>query len=254
MSAQKRKVDGQNEAANKRKASKRPAVTPFSLAVDGGPQWRTDGTSVIFKRRISKRMFEKVACFDLDKTLVHTKGSCPFPRRPDDWVFFNDRVKAKLHELHDQKFKLVVFSNQAGIQTRLDGVLATRLKSRIDQILRAINLPVDVFLATSKDRYRKPETGMWEFFMDKVMRDLGGEQLELDMRSSFFVGDAAGRHHDHSDSDKKFAENVGLRFMLPEEFFKAEDGADDNGTMDTPKAIDRSQDTPTHATTEDKQG
>lgn len=46
--------------------------------------------------------------------------------------------------------------------------------------------------------------------------------------SSFFVGDAAGRPHnhelkqqaDHSSADKDFAANVGIKFYTPNEFFR----------------------------------
>jgi bifunctional polynucleotide phosphatase/kinase len=40
------------------------------------------------------------------------------------------------------------------------------------------------------------------------------------MEKSFFVGDAAGRKGDHSDTDRKWAINAGLRFHVPEELFK----------------------------------
>lgn len=39
------------------------------------------------------------------------------------------------------------------------------------------------------------------------------------MPNSLFVGDAAGRPKDHTDTDRKFAINAGLRFETPEQFF-----------------------------------
>jgi len=42
------------------------------------------------------------------------------------------------------------------------------------------------------------------------------------MESCFFVGDAAGRPGDHSDTDKVFAKAVGMQFYTPEEAFGAE--------------------------------
>jgi bifunctional polynucleotide phosphatase/kinase len=49
--------------------------------------------------------------------------------------------------------------------------------------------------------------------------------FEIDMKESFYCGDAAGRPKtdtrpkDFSDSDIKFASNVGLKFFTPEELF-----------------------------------
>jgi bifunctional polynucleotide phosphatase/kinase len=41
------------------------------------------------------------------------------------------------------------------------------------------------------------------------------------MSRSFFVGDAAGRPGDHSDTDRKWAVNAGLPFFVPEQLFKS---------------------------------
>ena len=37
-----------------------------------------------------------------------------------------------------------------------------------------------------------------------------------DKKRSFFVGDAAGRPKDFAGTDRKFAENIGLKFKTPE--------------------------------------
>lgn len=48
---------------------------------------------------------------------------------------------------------------------------------------------------------------------------------DVDMRRSFYCGDAAGRisPKDFSDSDVKFATNIGLRFFTPEHLFFGDD-------------------------------
>lgn len=57
------------------------------------------------------------------------------------------------------------------------------------------------------------------------------DRIEIDMKQSFYVGDAAGRaevksspkrRKDHSLADRLFATNVGVRFFTPEEHFKVE--------------------------------
>ena len=66
-----------------------------------------------------------------------------------------------------------------------------------------------------KDRFRKPETGTWD-----LLSRFNGDQSAA-VPSSLFVGDAAGRPGDFSDSDKLFAAAVGLQFFDETAFFKA---------------------------------
>ena len=66
-------------------------------------------------------------------------------------------------------------------------------------------------VAFGKDEYRKPETGMWDFYT---------KNRNVNYDESFYVGDAAGRKKDFSDSDLKFAENIGITFYTPEEYFE----------------------------------
>lgn len=60
------------------------------------------------------------------------------------------------------------------------------------------------------DNYRKPNTGMLQEFYTDVGTHSGIE---------FYVGDAAGRKNDFSDSDKAFAINGNINFHTPEELF-----------------------------------
>ena len=63
---------------------------------------------------------------------------------------------------------------------------------------------------------------MWSELLDELDLEVGDGP---DLSASFFVGDAAGRpardnaKADHSCSDRNFAENVGIRFQTPEEYF-----------------------------------
>lgn len=80
-------------------------------------------------------------------------------------------------------------------------------------------MPLRILAALNKyDIYRKPNIGMFQ-----VVEDLYRERgYEIDLESSVFVGDAAGRlggrgvSKDHSDTDYKFALNVGIKFLTPE--------------------------------------
>ena len=77
-----------------------------------------------------------------------------------------------------------------------------------------------------QDEYRKPAVGMWNYLQDKLSK---GKATKLDIEKSFYCGDAAGRPKtattkaDFSDSDIKFALNLGLKFKLPEDVFTKDD-------------------------------
>jgi len=74
--------------------------------------------------------------------------------------------------------------------------------------------------ATFKDEFRKPSTGMWNYFLREL-----NTNMDVDKTSSFFCGDAAGRPKtattpkDFSADDLKFANNVGLKFHTPDSLF-----------------------------------
>lgn len=112
--------------------------------------------------------------------------------------------------------------------------------SRFAGFIRAVGVPMFVFAATGgaakrggaadDDPYRKPSpgtstlarlplprnlctvSGMWRFLVEHYA-------LAPDMRLSFFVGDAAGRPRDHSDSDRVFAARAQLAFFTEDVAF-----------------------------------
>lgn len=86
---------------------------------------------------------------------------------------------------------------------------------RLEAFAAAVNVPMLVLCPTAKDDFRKPGIGSWTFFITHCNAD-----IPVDVKNSFFVGDAAGRPGDHSDSDKVFAQNCGLPFVDEKTFFE----------------------------------
>ncbi len=58
----------------------------------------------------------KIASFDMDDTIITRKSGAKFPKDADDWLFLNNKVVPKIKELADDGYKIVIFTNQAGIQ------------------------------------------------------------------------------------------------------------------------------------------
>lgn len=147
----------------------------------------------------------KVAAFDLDHTLLKPVSGAKFAKHKNDATLVFPEIEEKLIELMNDGYKIVVFSNQKA----LGGLI------QLSDIYHKINtfLPkgdtYDVYVANKSDTYRKPHTGMLDAFMDD-----NGAVTDI-----FYVGDAAGRKGDFSDSDRKFAHNCGIQFYTPEEFF-----------------------------------
>jgi len=141
-----------------------------------------------------------IAAFDLDYTLIKPKSGNKFPKDYDDWVILED-VKKKLTEFYESNYKIVVFTNQAG--SSFD---PKEFAKKVKAIAELLDVPLQLFGCTGDGYCRKPSIGMW------WLLTRNNEGLEIDMKRSFYVGDAAGRKGDFSDSDLKFALNLGLKF------------------------------------------
>ncbi|KAF3208830.1 hypothetical protein TWF106_011318 [Orbilia oligospora] len=163
----------------------------------------------------------KFAGFDLDSNLISTKSGKTFARDGEDWKWWHPTVPSKLRKMFEEGYRLVIFTNQNGLKasgSKADDKLK-EWKKKINYIVTALNLPIHVYAATETDSYRKPRTGMFEHYLS----ELGADAPLIDMDSSVFVGDAAGRKGDFSAGDRKFAENLGLKFLTPEELFLNEE-------------------------------
>ncbi|KAL7921370.1 PNK3P domain-containing protein [Trichoderma austrokoningii] len=204
------------------------------------------------KRSPSER--RKIAAFDLDSTLITTSSGKKHASNAADWKWWDNTVPDRLRELYEKEdYHVVILSNQAGLTLHFDanykGPKAnaqkrlTEFKQKCNAVLTSLDLPMTIYAATGKDIYRKPRRGMWK----EVCDDLEITEDEVNLKDSFFVGDAGGRTaslskgvkgaavavaKDFSCSDRNLAHNIGIDYLTPEEFFRGEKPRDFNREFD----------------------
>ncbi|CAO3608788.1 unnamed protein product [Cunninghamella echinulata] len=168
--------------------------------------------------------FQKTS-FDLDGTLIKTKSGNVHSKDSRDWVWWHSSIPEKLKQLHSEDYKIVIFSNQNGLK---NDQRINEFKAKVTDILDQLPMPVLLFASLHKDVYRKPMKGMW----DELVQEYN--DVEIDLKNSFYVGDAAGRpvgwkpnkKKDHSCVDRKFAANIDIKFYTPEKYFTNENEAE----------------------------
>jgi len=149
------------------------------------------------------KRFDYTAAFDLDWTLTYNEQHL-FPQAVDDIKIFPNRRKI-LENILKSGYNIVIFTNQ---KSKKKEEKEKRVK-RVTTFIKELKLPVFVYISTTDDNYRKPNTGMWDLF-----------NKGKDNKNIIFVGDALGRLQDFSDSDKVFAENINAnKIYSPENFF-----------------------------------
>ncbi|KAF8964079.1 polynucleotide kinase 3 phosphatase-domain-containing protein [Flammula alnicola] len=214
--SKKRKLAAQDDSvsAQKEPAHKVAKIHPFFAKPqekkdeeqEGPFQWLTPlgpKGSCLHGINLQPKATTKVAALDLDGTVIKSAFGTKLVNSKPSWEWWRSFVPDKLKELHESGFALVLISNQ--------GIKPAALKIWKEKIL--------LIGQTVKD-YRKPMPGMW-YEIDRIFAEEG---VTIDKSASFFVGDAAGRQYtkgkgDFSSTDRKWAQNVGLTFLTPEEYF-----------------------------------
>ncbi|XP_011098219.1 polynucleotide 3'-phosphatase ZDP [Sesamum indicum] len=187
------------------------------------PKWKAFQTIIFLERDDGLRDSKKIAAFDFDgclaKTSVKRVGA-------DAWSLMYPSIPEKLQSLYNDGYKLVIFTNESNIErwkNKRQAAVDSKI-GRLENFIKLVKVPIQVFIACGlssgkpEDPFRKPKPGMW-----KIMEMEFNSGLKVDMDQSFYVGDAAGRPDDHSDADIKFAQAIGLKFYVPEEYFISSD-------------------------------
>ncbi|XP_043974782.1 bifunctional polynucleotide phosphatase/kinase isoform X2 [Gambusia affinis] len=207
-----------NMTEEKKDTHSSPSSSPVKACVKSS--WQQTGT-LMFYTAAGVKASNKIAGFDIDGCIITTKSGKVFPTAPDDWKILYPEIQPRLASLLKKGYKVVFFTNQLGI-TR-GKLIPEVFKSKVEDVLTTLQLPVQVFVASGPGVYRKPVMGMWNHLCEKA-----NDGVAVDKTQSFYVGDAAGRPEnwapgkkkkDFSCSDRLFALNIGLQFYTPEEYF-----------------------------------
>jgi len=172
--------------------------------------WQKEGTVLIGRSKSPMdHQAVRLAMFDLDWTLIRPQGSRIFPRNGSDWqwAFPNvvEKVRANAH-----KYQFVIITNQKSLkgESRM-----RQFRDKMDAVASALDVPLLVLVALESDRYRKPVPALWDEHLLKLFP-------KVERPASIYCGDAAGRTGDFSDTDYKFALNIGVPFRIPEQVFR----------------------------------
>lgn len=155
---------------------------------------------------------QKILALDYDHTIVKPKqdhvneknitlkNGREFPVDKNDWMWLRPNVPTIVKKYYNDGYNIVIITNQSKLW-KID---------MIKESLITLEIPIKVvvgFGKVTKDPsvIRKPNPALFKDTFDK--------------ETSLFVGDAAGRPADFSDSDKIFAKNIGMKFCIPEDIF-----------------------------------
>ncbi len=150
------------------------------------------------------KMLEKpsVLFLDYDQTLVIPKEGRTFPKDVDDWQWLFPNIPSIITQKYNDGYRIVICTNQTKPWK------CTQIENALSSIK---GVKMDVCIGMEKSVH-KPSTAMIG-----LLAWFGKEHINV--QSSLFVGDALGRKNDYSDSDKVFAQTLGIQYIEPEMFF-----------------------------------
>lgn len=173
---------------------------------------------ITFWQKIKKIFNQKVLICDLDGTLIETRSGKTFPENENDWQF-KKYIKEAIQE-YNPKY-IFIISNQGGIENGF--VYEIKFRAKLDTIMHEIrtwgDFIVDGTYCKSNDpddKYRKPNTGMVDYFREDYYRN-----YDFSPRQALMIGDASGLIGQFSDSDARCAYNAGIRYVDVQHFINA---------------------------------
>lgn len=169
-----------------------------------------------------------VLAFDLDDTIMEPDRSkekvrpgAPYTK----WKFCKN-VGKKFSTISKDTLILII-SNQAKLSQYMENY-----KRKIEEMVAELRkekvvAPILLYAINGYNACRKPSTGVITLYFMPFLKEMSVKEIT----SFLYVGDAAGRKTDHSDTDRKFLMNIELlfksskinvtpSFMEPEQYFQ----------------------------------
>jgi len=182
--------------------------------VEVPPGWHVVGGSLLVWSYGAPAPSARIAAFDFDDTLAKTSLS---GFDPNAWRNFRPQVPAVLRRLHTDGHLIVILTNESMDRFKQPEAIRKAILKKTGRLMgfaKAADVPLIALCATAKDKYRKPAAGAWTHLVTEAN---GG--VAPDLPRCIYVGDAAGRPQDHSDTDRGFARAVGVPFQTETEFW-----------------------------------
>jgi DNA 3'-phosphatase len=208
-------------------------VVTLMLGAPAKGEWRTAAEDEGRQRLHESFKYDgsgkiKVAFFDADSTLrVAPSGNVSANGPRDAWLL--PEVTAEIERLASEGYLIAIVSNQAGVPKMVPRLHADGALDHVRNVAKWLNPKAIIHyydFAENKDHNRKPNTGMLERVEAMIKEKFNAT---IDKENSFMCGDAAyskeetrpdGRKgFDISNSDRKVAENFGIRFTDPADQF-----------------------------------
>ena len=162
--------------------------------------WKIDGGLHYYYSNKFDYNCEKNTGFDLDGTLKRNEKETK--KAINNWDILYVNIENKLKEVQKTS-NIVIVTNQYGITKLKDEKIKEEFCEKCILFLNKLKIEkYAIFIAYEKDTYRKPFTGISKY-----------------IQLISYCGDAAGRENDFSNTDYKFAINLGIEFNTPEQYF-----------------------------------
>ncbi|CAG8767395.1 10364_t:CDS:2, partial [Funneliformis caledonium] len=117
---------------------------------------------------VEKTGRSKIAAFDLDDTLITINGSHKYPKDENDWKWWSKIVPKKIKQIYEEGYKVVIISNQGSFESSKKTSEKKRkdFMNKINHMANNLNIPFEVYVATARDKYRKPMIGIWNYIIE----------------------------------------------------------------------------------------